>query len=166
MLDNIFRLDIVPGKLYAVEEGTIGDEFGSWGGSFFDFSVYNRSTPAFSTGVLLFKPCDDIQTLFKNTTIHVHSHLREIGRPLPCLEQPCLVYNAFIEEKYDNQCLNPYVKNRPTGIESGILIYHFAGHPGNYSSKEAQMLAFLKQVDPPEPTVGIAVVKKPYFWLR
>jgi lipopolysaccharide biosynthesis glycosyltransferase len=137
-LDIIFELPIESDKLYAVEEGTIGDEYHMWGGSFFDFSIFCRDTPAFSTSVLYFKNSQSIKTLFENT----RQHIRRDGRVFSTLEQPFLVYNAFIENKYDNQLLNTYIRNRPTDVEVDKIIYHFAEHPGNYGTKYEKMVAF------------------------
>ena len=142
-LDNIFKLPIESNKLYAVEEGTIGDEYNVWGACFFDFSVYSTTTPAFSTGVLYFRNSESIRTLFQNT----HRHIQSDERQFSTLEQPFLVYNAFIEKKYDNQLLNTYVINRPTDVEPGKIIYHFAEHPGNSGSKYEKMVAFRNKID-------------------
>lgn len=158
-IQTIFNLEIAGDKLYAVEEGTIGDEWGSWGGAFFDFSKFHKETPAFSTGILYFMNSQAIHTLFQNTLAHVRSY----KYTLPCLEQPFLVYNAFIEDKYDNQLMMAYAKNRPIALEPGIILYHFAGHPGNYTSKYDRMMHFMNPEYVPVPPAAVPPLAT-YVW--
>ena len=139
-MNKLFDLDISPKKLYAMEEGYIGENvFNWWGHDFFDFTNYDRNTPAFTSGILLFKNSEFIKTLFEKVQSHITNYVGKI----PCgLDQPFLVYNAIIENKYDNKVLNTYVENSPTSVSPDKIIYHFPGDPGSYNSKMEKMTAF------------------------
>jgi len=140
-LNILFQHPIDSSKLYALEEGNIGHEY--WGGQFFDKSKYNISTAGFSTGVLYFCNSLEIKQLFQSVSEHIHKYMHIDKQPTPvCLEQPFLVYNAFIQDKYDNQLMKLYLENNPSSVRADKLIYHFPGGPGNYASKYEKMTSF------------------------
>lgn len=140
----LFDIEISSEKLHALEEGYISHEF--WGAQFFDFTKYDRNTLAFSAGVLYFMNCFSMKQLFKDTNDHIANHLRE-NRPIPsCLDQPFLVYNSVVQEKYDTQFMKKYMENNPGEVSNEKIIYHFPGGPGHYSSKSAKMTAFWEKM--------------------
>jgi hypothetical protein len=142
-INTIFNLEINSDKIYAIEEGFIGDN--NWGAQFFDFSVFNKSFPAFSAGVLYFHNTPVIQKLFKEIRAHIDKYVYLEGNEKPfCLDQPFVVYNAIIQNKYDNQLLKPYLKNNPdpndpNHINKELIICHYPGHPGEFESKSQKM---------------------------
>ena len=143
-VNTLFGNDISPDKLYALEEGDIGSTH--WGSEFFDFTQFDVNTPAFSAGVFYFMNSVAMKTLFDDTNAHIANYLAE-GHPAPtCLDQPFLVYNSFIQGKYDNQRMKAYVENNPDVVSTEKIVYHFPGGPGSYSSKLDKMTRFWEKM--------------------
>jgi len=145
----LFNLELSINKIYALEEGTI--ENGCFGGSdFFDFSKYNKNTTAFTSGILLFKNSNSIKLLFDTIIEHIIQYSSNPKNKVPgCLDQPFIVYNAIIQDKYDNQVLNNYAENNPSTLNIDKIIYHFPGGPGEYSSKLNKMTHFWNIMNSP-----------------
>lgn len=144
VLSRMFELPIESGKLYALEEGTIGRSF--WGGDLFDFSVWDREMPGFTSGVLLFKNTTEIQDLFRSVIEHIHADCIVKKKFVPsALEQPYLIYHAYTQNKYDTELLKDYVVNNAEAPENKI-IYHFPGGPGGFVNKYTKMLEFIKKL--------------------
>jgi lipopolysaccharide biosynthesis glycosyltransferase len=147
-INNIFNLSIEDDKLYTVESGNTSHEF--FGSFLFDS---NESKPAFSTSVLFFKNSPIIKTLFDTINTHINNDIYVLRKMIPtCLEQPYVVYNSIIQNKYNNVLLNPYVVNydlinNSHLIQSGVIVYHFAGVPGHYMYKYPKMVAFLDKIN-------------------
>lgn len=141
-INILFNKEISDKKIYALEEGNIGHDY--WGGeNFFDFNIYNKNTIAFSAGVFLFINSIYIKDLFKDTNKHIINK-----KHIPsCLDQPYLVYNSVIQDKYDNQFMKDYLENNPSEINDKIIIYHFPGGPGCYSSKIDKMTKFWEKIN-------------------
>ena len=87
-----------------------------------------------------------IKQLFEDTNIHIKTYLNQNNTIPSCLEQPFLVYNSFIQEKYDNQFMITYLENNPKIVENTKIIYHFPGGPGNFSSKYSKMTLFWNKI--------------------
>ena len=137
----LFNLNLSSEKLYAVEEGIIGD---NWHGSqLFDFNKYDKNLTAFTSGILLFKNNESIKSLFISIQSHIDTYIKinkiHINN---CLEQPFIIYNAITQNKYDNQLLKKYIENNPTTISSEKIVYHFPGTAGAYNSKQSKMIFF------------------------
>lgn len=143
-VNKLFDIEISSTKLHALEEGWIGHEY--YGNQFFDFSKFDRNAPAFSSGVFYFMNSTSMKTLFEDTNQHIKIHITANMHIPSCLEQPFLVYNSFIQAKYDNQLMKRYLENNPTVVSKEKIIYHFPGGPGNYSSKWDKMTAFWKEM--------------------
>ena len=145
-INNIFNLDISDDKLYAIEEGFIGSDL--WGGpSFFSFPPYDWNLSAFSSGVLYFKNSISMKELFANINSNINTYIYLNNNRVPaCLDQPFIVYGAISENKYDNQLLKPYSSLNPIDISDDIVIYHFAGGPGYFSTKYKRMVSFWSKV--------------------
>jgi len=141
----LFDIDISTENLYALEEGNIGNDY--WGTQFFDFAKFNRDTSAFSAGVFYFMNSLSMKTLFQDTNNHIADHMSK-NKSLPvCLDQPFLVYNSFITNKYNNQMMKQYLENNPNDISPSKIIYHFPGGPGHYPSKHTKMTSFWSKMD-------------------
>jgi lipopolysaccharide biosynthesis glycosyltransferase len=140
----LFDVNISSDKLYALEEGHIGNDF--WGNMFFDFTKFNKYTSAFSAGVFYFINSSSIKQLFEDTNAHIANYMRNNSAPT-CLDQPFLVYNSFIQNKYDNQMMKSYLQNNPGTVSRKKIIYHFPGGPGDYLSKYDKMVSFWKKMN-------------------
>ena len=144
VLRRMFELPIESGKLYALEEGTIGHSF--WGGDLFDFSVWDPEMPGFTSGVLLFKNTVEIKNLFVSVIEHIHKDCIVQKKFVPsALEQPYLIYHAYTQNKYDTELLKEYVVNNAESPQNKI-IYHFPGGPGGFVNKYTKMLEFIKKL--------------------
>jgi len=140
-LNIIFDTDISSNKIYALEEGTIGHEF--WGAQFFDFSKINIDTPAFTSGILYFKRSPSIMELFEDIKHHITDFIYINNNNIPCcLDQPFIVYNSIMQNKYDNTMMKKYVENNPSDVNRDKNIYHFPGCPGFYENKYDKMTSF------------------------
>jgi lipopolysaccharide biosynthesis glycosyltransferase len=140
----LFSNEISSDKLYALEEGNIGHEY--WGSQFFDFTKFDKGTKAFSAGVFYFMNSLSMKNLFEDVNMHINDYIGK-KKPIPvCLDQPFLVYNSFIQGKYNNQFMKKYLENNPSVINDEKIIYHFPGVPGNYSSKWAKMTTFWEKM--------------------
>ena len=137
----LFNLDLSSEKIYALQEGNIGHVH--WGEQFFDFTKYDRSVTAFTSGILLFRNSDSMKTLFDAIESHIRDYIYIQHNDIPiCLDQPFIVYNAISQNKYDNQLLKFYVENCPSVVSSEKVVYHFPGGPGSYDSKIHKMTDF------------------------
>ena len=141
----LFNLEISSEKLYALEEGNIGHEF--WGVQFFDFTKFNRNTPAFSAGVFYIMNSLSMKILINETNLHIENYLSKNTNVPYCLDQPFLVYNSFIQEKYDNQIMKTYLELNPSIVSNEKIVYHFPGDPGFYNSKYNKMTAFWEKMN-------------------
>lgn len=135
-------LNIDKNKIYALEEGTIAHPF--WGGQFFDFELtnININTSAFTSNILLFFNTCATCCLFHDIINHIMYYNQSHNDPI-CMEQPFIVYNAVMQNKYDNQILKQYAENNPI-VDSNKIIYHFPGIGivSNYNDKYNKMVAF------------------------
>jgi hypothetical protein len=144
-INVLFKQDIRDDKIYALQEGNIGHPF--WGADFFDNSKYNKELTAFTTGVLLFRNNAIMKELFDIIKLHIQRHINK-NKPLPyCIEQPFVVYNALVLNRYDNQLLNLYVENNPVNVNPEKIVYHFPGGPGYFDSKIMKMNYFWGQMN-------------------
>ena len=136
----IFRLELEDDKLYALEEGHIGHDL--WGGQFFDFDSFDKNTPAFSSGVLLFRNSYSMKSLFDEIIAYIADYLAQRKPLTACLDQPFIVYHAISQNKSNVNVLKEYVENCPTAVNDHKIVYHFAGGPGKYQSKLQRMTDF------------------------
>jgi lipopolysaccharide biosynthesis glycosyltransferase len=141
----LFNLELSAEKIYALEEGRIGHVY--HGGQFFDFTQYDRNTPAFTSGILLFRNSIAIKSLFDMIQSHIEQYIYKEKNQIPvCLDQPFIIYNAITQNKYDNKILKEYVKNNPYHVSSDKIVYHFPGNPGSYLSKFSKMTDFWQKM--------------------
>jgi len=145
----LFEQDISPDKLYALEESVISDI--NHGCQFFRGSKLNKNTTAFTAGILYFHNSLAMKSLFKDINAHIEEYLikTKISKiyKIVCHEQPFVVYNAIVQNKYNNQFLKNYAENNPSIVEPTKIIYHFPGETGNYKSKYEKMTSFWKKME-------------------
>ena len=135
-INKLFQLDIAD-TLYVVEEGTIDDPQDFWGKTLFGDDVNKfEDKSAFSSGIMLFRNCENMRFLFEkiNEDILIHPDLFH--------DQPCIVYNAFKYNMFNNKLLIDFVVNNDSNINSNKIIHHFPGHPGIYQHKIVNMSNF------------------------
>ena len=139
-INILFDLEITSEDLYALQEGNIGDPL--WGSQFFDFSKYDSTQSAFTSGILLFRRSTAIVTLFEIIRLHIDEYVKA-EMPLPSsLDQPFIVYNAITQNRYNNQLLKLYAENEPKMVNPNKIIYHFPGGTGDYICKYDRMQPF------------------------
>jgi lipopolysaccharide biosynthesis glycosyltransferase len=150
-INILFNLDILPNKIYALEEGTIGHRY--WGGMLFNFNknninkTFTINQTAFTSAILYFHNTLEIQKLFQHIIKHINLYIYINKNTIPkCLDQPFVVYNAFIYDQYDNQLLKLYCENIPSFYSKEKIIYHFPCGPGNYEYKYKLMNTFWEQI--------------------
>jgi lipopolysaccharide biosynthesis glycosyltransferase len=141
-VNKIFDFPI-QNKLYALEEDTIGGYH--FGREFFDYTVFNPNLSAFNAGVLYFKNCEEIKSLFDDTRNHIVNWFAQGNPVLTCFEQPFLVYHTFLKGLVENQVMKQFVVINPENIDDKI-IYHFAGTPGQSQNKQTQMSVFINKI--------------------
>ena len=115
--------------LYAGQEGEI--THGLWGATLFgdEVSLY-QDTSAFSSGILLFRNCDAMHTLFQNIR---EDQIRRKSLQNVVFDQPYIVYNAFKYNVYDNKTITHFItsSNDTDDLSRETMIHHFAGGPGS-----------------------------------
>jgi O-methyltransferase len=139
-LKNILDINL-ENKLYTLQEETISCK---WHGSdFFDFSKYDKNITSFTSAILLFNNCEEIKNLFTKILKHIYQHLSE-NKPISCvLEQPFIVYNATIDNLYNNTELVGKAINLPESYKNETLC-HFPGGTGDDIRKKNHMVSYLK----------------------
>lgn len=146
-VDILFNNNIESTKIYALSEGTIGNETNYWGKEFFDYfnAPHDRNMQAFCAGVLFFKNSPEMKKLFNQIIEHINTHIAS-NKPIPiCLDQPFVIYNSFINDAYDIKLMDTFLANNPTSVDDRV-IYHFPGGPGDYNSKIQKMSVFWSQM--------------------
>ena len=154
----MFDVDLRGDKLYAKAEGYLGSSY--WGGQFFNFdhrkrlptwstSKFNDWTTAFCAGVLMFRNSTEMKMLFGIISDHINDHVFVKKNPPPEFwDQPFIVYNSVVEDKYDNGVLDPFIVNCEHNIKNNYILYHFPVGPGNYEAKMGAMTTFAtKQIE-------------------
>ncbi len=129
--------------LYVLQEGEIDNDSNYWGKMLFGDEINNyKDKTAFTSGILLFKNCENIKFLFNKINEDI------IKRP-ECFifyDQPFIVYNAFKYQLYNNKILNSFAVNNDHNIHSDKVIHHFPGGPGVYHHKIVFMNNFLNSI--------------------
>jgi lipopolysaccharide biosynthesis glycosyltransferase len=122
--------------LYTLEEGSIDVEGDYWGNSLFGNEIHNYvDKSAFTSGILLFKNCENIKMLFQKIIEDM------ANRPyyFQCYDQPYIVYNAFKYNLYNNKILKRLAVNNNENIDNDFSIHHFPGGPGEPEHKLTKM---------------------------
>jgi lipopolysaccharide biosynthesis glycosyltransferase len=143
-LDTIFQNQLQD-KLYAVPECDINSDY--FGKFLFNFNTINPKTPAFNSGVLLFRNCQAIKDLFSKIHLHIKDYYNtnKIGS---VIDQPFFNYHAITSGLHDLELLSTWSTNDPWSyqIKPKVVVCHF---PGNYSTienKATVMKNFLNKV--------------------
>ena len=139
-LMNIFN-ETIEDKIYALKEGTIEHEI--HGGWWFDFSTIDKNTVGLNSGILLFKPSEQMKILFTETLAHV-DELKSKKMP-QCADQPFINYHFIKSQKYDiklidKHCLIYCVEPPPPPSEpTSVVLCHFVWPIGNAQHKMGRM---------------------------
>lgn len=176
-INTLFALDILDTKVYATGEGRLGVEW--WGSQFFNFELrktlpswsttpFNEWTLGFCAGILFFRNSQSIRDLFNNINKHIHQYIYVDKNPPPEFwDQPFIVYNCVIEDKYDNVLMNTYACNCNRSLEKDYIIYHYPCGPGWYEQKFEIMSAISKiqkkYITPRTPLLGEGICA-PALW--
>jgi lipopolysaccharide biosynthesis glycosyltransferase len=147
-INKVFDV-IQENKIYAMEEGSIDWYTDYWGYSLFGDEVNNYDDKtAFSSGVMGFPNCPEIENLFQT----IKEHIQRDNRHFECYDQPYIVYNAKTSGLLDNKKFNAYVVgNSPYGnatehdIRTNKTIVHFCGNAGVSNHKYVDMKHFLEK---------------------
>lgn len=123
--------------LYASKEGTISRT--THGKGLFDFSKIDKTTSAFSAGVLLFNNCSTIKTLFLNILNHIYGYKNELPRGQ---DQSFIIYHSIINNLYNNEKLEGKIVNNPE-IQDGQIISHFCRPMRSCSGKLKKMYDYM-----------------------
>lgn len=150
-INNIFNLNI-SNKLYARDEGNISGEFF---GSFLFQEWFqeghgqnmDKKTRSFCSGVMLFKPCQEIKMLFQNTLNHIISYQNSGKKFGTCIDQPFINFNAIINNLHEIDLLSHIVTNSPDINTHKETICHFAGNTCNFDVKYNAMIKFYKHLE-------------------
>lgn len=144
-LNPIFENIINREVLYVLEEGDISIHCDYWGNPLFTEEEIAQFTDksAFTSGILLFKNCEVINTLFEKIKKDITNR--------PChfstIDQPYFVYNAMKYKLYDNKKLKEFAfdfrnakKQANMIINSNKTIIHYCDEVGSYETKYNDML--------------------------
>jgi predicted O-methyltransferase YrrM len=143
--------------LYAKREGTIDCESDYWGRTLFGprlLDDYGPEVPAFNSGVLLFRNCETMHSLFDA----IRRDMAQRPDDSTFHDQPYFVYHAFQMRCYNNYTLDPFVGLNDHDVHSRHIVHHFSGWPGHHEHKLAHMHRFLaqKQAEEAEKTKALA----------
>lgn len=143
-IETLFKNVLIENKLYALEEGTIDDDWDLWGKSLFGKQVKNyEDKTAFSSGVLLFKNSTRIRELFEI----IKQDMIERRHSFLTVDQPYFVYSAKRLHLSDNKVLKNFVTTKVYEVYSPYIIVHFSGGVGEHIHKlnyMSEMLISLK----------------------
>jgi lipopolysaccharide biosynthesis glycosyltransferase len=142
-INVLFNLNL-ENKIYALEEGEINDDSSLWGKKLFTKEEIDsiEDKTAFSSGVMIFNNCLEIEELFKN----IKQMIKEKPIFFYAYDQPYIIYNCFKYNLYNNKLLKDYVVFNLMDIEDNICIHHFSGGPGYYEKKIIRMSNFLDKL--------------------
>jgi len=141
-LKNIFDVEL-ENKLYAVKEGNTTLEY--HGKTVWEFKgEKNPEKSAFSSGVLFFNNCKEIEKLFQDILAHGADYSNTLRQLPSCLDQPFIIYEALMQNLYNNELLLTYAKNNPEPKNNeNICIAHFPGGVGRTELKLPKMLNYI-----------------------
>jgi lipopolysaccharide biosynthesis glycosyltransferase len=125
-LAKIFNNDLDE-KLYVVRECDIGSSY--FGGNLFDFTKIDPKTPAFNSGVLLFKNCQVIKGLFKTILDDIIDYYVIGKRIAGCIDQPFFNYHTITNSLNEMNLLRGLSTNSPQSYTDNpnLVVCHFAG---------------------------------------
>ena len=142
-LNQIFDNVIEREKIYVFEEGDISSHCDYWGHTLFTGEEIDKfeDKTAFTSGVILFRNCEVINTLFEKTK----KDMIDREQHFSTIDQPFLIYNAMKYKLYDNKKLKDHVldfrsvKNINTINDSNKSLLHYISEVGKYQDKHTNM---------------------------
>jgi len=149
-ISKLFSLPIED-KLYAKKEYDFnGEGHGAW---FFDFTKFDKLTPALNSGILLFQNTALIRTIFSEINTHI-ANLKKTESLIPlCMDQSFIVYHFFKNNACDVDLISKYIylaqDTQPPVLtdSSELLLSHFVWPIGNTDHKKQRMLEHLSNID-------------------
>jgi lipopolysaccharide biosynthesis glycosyltransferase len=140
-IKRVFAFDLED-VLYVVRGGDISSEY--CGKNLFDLSKYDPKTKGFNSGVLLFKNCEKIKSLFADILEHIQETERTIGFGSH-VDQQFFNYHAITKHMLSNEDkLQNIVVHSQHNFRQGIhSVCHFAGSFGSDAMKIKNMQEFL-----------------------
>ena len=107
-ISSLFTEPLEKDRLYAMEEGTIGEVYhGEW---FFDFNTLSSKTAAFNAGAFLFINSPIIQRVFKETYSFLNNCILNNQRIPPCYEQPYMNYFFIRDGLHNTTFMKQYIE--------------------------------------------------------
>jgi lipopolysaccharide biosynthesis glycosyltransferase len=138
-IHKVFNMKL-DNKLYARRQGDISGEY--YGGNLFKEKGIFEKTPAFCSGVLLFKPCEEVQQLFSRTIEHIQDFEKSGKQFGACIDQPFLNFHAIISNLHEIDLLSDIVTNNPDVNTTNEVVCHFAGNSCSYEVKVRRMTSY------------------------
>jgi lipopolysaccharide biosynthesis glycosyltransferase len=143
-VNRLFNIPLDDNKIYATKSGYIGHIY--WGANHIDFEKFDKTTPGFCSGAMLFKNSWQMRKLFDDTndliwyTLNTNQHIIT-----NCYDQPFINTVAITQNKYDNEVLNDYIINNPgTTFDNSIVVYHLLGGLGDGITKLEKMNEYME----------------------
>lgn len=99
----------------------------------------------YSSGAIFFKNTARVEYIFGNI-LNKGFDDKARGIVYDCLDQPYLNFYGITMASVTDSIMKKYMVNNPIKIYPGMLINHFPGGPGNYSSKFSKMSKFLLKI--------------------
>lgn len=149
-INVLFDTIIEREKVYVVEEGDIVQGCDYWGHPLFTEEEIDRfeDKSAFSSGVILFRNCEVINTLFEK----IKRDMIDRDQHFSTVDQPFFVYNAMKYKLYDNKKLKKYlidfrtVKQIDKISETSGTLIHYCNEIGLHQDKYNNMLQTLDEL--------------------
>jgi lipopolysaccharide biosynthesis glycosyltransferase len=147
-LKKLFDCELVEDCIYCLPEGGLADESDFYGRSLLveaGLAPDHLFGDGFTSGVLLFANSISVRNIF-HAVIHLGYTDRARGRTFVCLDQPYLNFICTLHKAADFRLMPRYMVNNPTSYQAEIVINHFPGGPGHFTSKFSKMSRYLMEI--------------------
>ena len=143
-LNPIFENIIEKEVIYVLEEGDIQQPYDFWGHTLFSQEEIDKmeDKTAFSSGIILFRNCPVIETLFER----IKRDIIERSQVFSTYDQPYIVFNAMKYKLYDNKKMKDYIfdyrncrGNTKVAVETMQSLIHYCSFAGIYEDKYENM---------------------------